>query len=49
VVADHSKLGNVSRWLLCPAAEVQMMITDTDATEEMIEPFRALGIEVKRV
>jgi DeoR/GlpR family transcriptional regulator of sugar metabolism len=49
VVADHSKLGNVSRWLLCPAGEVQMMITDRDATDEMIGPFTKLGIEVKRV
>lgn len=49
VVADHSKLGTVSRWLLCPAAEVQMIITDRDAPKDAIEPFRHLGIEVKRV
>ncbi|HEY1577042.1 MAG TPA: DeoR/GlpR family DNA-binding transcription regulator [Terracidiphilus sp.] len=49
VVADHSKLGNVSCWLLCPAAEVQMLITDNDATDEMIGPFTEIGIEVKRV
>jgi DeoR/GlpR family transcriptional regulator of sugar metabolism len=49
VVADHSKLGSVSRWLLCPTSEVQMIITDRDATNEMIDPFRQKGIEVKRV
>jgi len=49
VVADHSKLGTVSRWLLCPTGEVQMIITDRDATDSMIDPFRQKGIEVKRV
>jgi len=49
VVADHSKLGNISRWLLCPTGEVQMMITDSGASDAMIDPFRQMGIEVKRV
>lgn len=49
VVADHSKIGTVSRWLLCATSEVQMMITDRDASDSMIEPFRQKGIEVKRV
>ena len=49
VVADHSKLGTVSRWLLCPAADVQMIITDRESSDGMIEPFRQMGIEIKRV
>lgn len=49
VVADHSKLGTVSRWLLCPTAQVQMIITDRDATDDMVDPFRQMGIEVKQV
>ena len=49
VVADHSKFGSVSRWLLCPATEIQMIITDRDATDELIDPFRRKRIEVKRV
>ena len=49
VVADHSKLGMVSRWLLCPTSEVEMIITDRDATDEIIDPFRQAHIEVKRV
>jgi DeoR family transcriptional regulator of aga operon len=49
VVADHSKLGAVSHWLLCPADEVQMIITDRDASEERIDPFRKKGIEVRQV
>ena len=49
VVADHSKLGTVSRWLLCPAGDVQTIVTDRDAGDETIDPFRKMGIEVKRV
>lgn len=49
VVADHSKIGAVSRWLLCPADEVQMIITDNDASEESIASFRKKGIEVRQV
>jgi len=49
VVADHSKIGAVSHWLLCPASEVQTIITDRDATDSMIDPFRQKGIDVKRV
>jgi len=49
VVADHSKFGAVSRWLLCPAGDVHLIITDLDATDSMIDPFRQKGIEVKRV
>src|SRR5215472_678935 len=49
VVADHSKLGAVSHWLLCPADEVQMIITDRDASDERIAPFQKKGIEVRQV
>jgi DeoR family transcriptional regulator of aga operon len=49
VVADHSKLGSVANWLLCPVAEVHSIITDRGATDEMIAPFQKLGIEVTRV
>lgn len=48
VVADHSKFGSVSRWLLCPASEVQTIVTDSEATEECIAPFRDKGIEIIR-
>ena len=49
VVTDHSKIGVVSNWLLCPTADVHSIITDVGATDEMIAPFQSLGIEVKRV
>jgi len=49
VVTDHSKIGGVAKWLLCPATEIHSIITDLGATDEMIDPFQNLGIEVTRV
>lgn len=46
VVADSSKIGTVSNWLLCPTAEVNMLITDKSANAEAIELFKNMGIEV---
>jgi DeoR family transcriptional regulator of aga operon len=48
-VADRSKLGVVANWQICAAKEIDMLITDTGATEPMVEPFLAKGIEVRRV
>jgi DeoR/GlpR family transcriptional regulator of sugar metabolism len=47
-VADHSKLGAVSNWLLCKTAEIDCLITDSGASDEAIAPFEKLGIEVTR-
>lgn len=49
VVADHSKLGTVAKWLLCAAKEVETIITDRDASAEQVEPFRKKGIDVRLV
>ena len=46
VVADSSKIGSVSKWLLCPTAEIHEIITDTGAMDEKIAPFEAIGIKV---
>lgn len=48
-VADHSKLGVVTRWQICPAESIDMLITDCGATDKMIAPFLAKKIEVRRV
>ncbi|MGB7191464.1 MAG: DeoR/GlpR family DNA-binding transcription regulator, partial [Acidobacteriaceae bacterium] len=48
-VADHTKFGVVANWRICETGELQTLITDTDATPEMIAPFQKLGIEVVRV
>jgi DeoR family transcriptional regulator of aga operon len=48
VVADRSKLGRVVRSLICPTSEVNVLITDRDATDELVRPFQDRGIEVRR-
>lgn len=48
VVADHSKLGAVSDWLLCTTREIDRLITDSGASDEAIAPFENLGIPVTR-
>lgn len=49
VVADHSKLGSVSKYLLCPTKEIDRLITDSGASAAAIAPFEKLGINVTRV
>jgi DeoR family transcriptional regulator, aga operon transcriptional repressor len=48
-VADHSKLGAVTKWLICPAESIDLLITDSGATDKMIAPFLERKIEVRRV
>jgi len=48
-VADHSKLGVVTDWLICPTDAIEMLITDDGATEKMIAPFLEKGVKVRRV
>ena len=49
VVADHSKLGSVSKYLLCLTKGIDKLITDIGASASAITPFEKLGIEVTRV
>jgi DeoR family transcriptional regulator of aga operon len=48
-VVDHTKFGVVANWSICDTGTLKTLITDTDATDEMIAPFQKLGIEVIRV
>jgi DeoR family transcriptional regulator of aga operon len=48
VVADHSKLGSVSKYLLCPTKGIDKLITDTGASAAAIASFEKLGIDVTR-
>ena len=49
VVTDSTKIGVVTASLICPIANINMMITDTDATDKVIAPFVERGIDVRRV
>jgi DeoR/GlpR family transcriptional regulator of sugar metabolism len=48
-VVDHSKFGKVAGWRICQATDLHMLITDTEASDELIEPFRHAGVKVLRV
>jgi DeoR family transcriptional regulator of aga operon len=48
VVADASKLGKVSPAFICPASEINVLITDTGATAETLAPFERQGIRIIR-
>ncbi|MGH3392970.1 MAG: DeoR/GlpR family DNA-binding transcription regulator [Actinomadura sp.] len=47
VVADVSKLGRRAFARICPAAEIDVLVTG-DAPAELTEPFTAAGVEVIR-
>jgi DeoR family transcriptional regulator of aga operon len=49
VVADHSKLGFVSKYLLCPTKGIDRLITDSEASASAIAAFEKLGIEITLV
>lgn len=48
VVADASKLGKRAFARICDIGSVSMLITDSDATDDMIAPFQEAGLEVVR-
>jgi DeoR family transcriptional regulator of aga operon len=48
VVADPSKLGQVSPAFICPVSEIHLLITSTEATEEALAPFERQGIRILR-
>ncbi len=48
-VIDHSKFGVVAGWRICPTSELDLLITDSGATDEMIEPFEKAQVSVMRV
>ena len=49
VVTDSSKLGAVTSALVCPVADIHMLITDTRASDKAVALFAERGIEVRRV
>jgi DeoR family transcriptional regulator, aga operon transcriptional repressor len=49
VVADSSKLGVVTPSLICPIDDVDVLVTDAGASDEMVEGFTRKEIKVIRV
>ncbi len=48
-VVDHSKFGVVAGWRICSTADLDIVVTDSGATDEMIAPFEKAQIQVMRV
>ncbi len=48
-VLDSSKFGKISKASICPASAIDVLITDTGASEAVVSPFRRMGIRVVRV
>jgi DeoR family transcriptional regulator, aga operon transcriptional repressor len=48
-VVDQTKFGVVAGWQICKAGELDVLVTDTSATDEMVHPFEELGIQILRV
>jgi DeoR family transcriptional regulator of aga operon len=49
VVADHSKFGVIATHLICPIRDIDLIITDTGASDEAIASFVQKGIQIRRV
>ena len=49
VVADSSKLGKVAFAQICPTDAVDVLITDSDASEDQLAPLRDAGLEIRIV
>lgn len=47
-VVDHTKLGKVANWRICQSRTLHTIVTDTNATDAMIAPFRDMGIQIIR-
>ncbi len=47
-LADHDKLGTAMSVVVAPLSAVTHLVTDADADERALEPYRALGIEILR-
>jgi DeoR/GlpR family transcriptional regulator of sugar metabolism len=47
-LADHDKLGTALPMVVAPLDAVTHLVTDAEASEEALAPYRALGIEVLR-
>jgi DeoR family transcriptional regulator of aga operon len=48
-IADHSKLGVVANWLICPTSSIDLLITDQGAPDKSVAAFRHHGVEVRCV
>jgi DeoR/GlpR family transcriptional regulator of sugar metabolism len=48
-VVDHTKFGKIAGWRICHASELDLLITDSGATDEMLAPFEKIHLKITRV
>jgi DeoR/GlpR family transcriptional regulator of sugar metabolism len=48
-VVDHSKFGVIAGWRICGTSDLDILVTDSATTDEMIAPFEKAQIQVIRV
>jgi DeoR/GlpR family transcriptional regulator of sugar metabolism len=48
-VADSSKLGRVAFGHVCDLDDIDILVTDTDADQQMVDELRAAGVDVRCV
>lgn len=46
ILADSTKLGKRSNFILCPLSEIDILITDSEADPKMVRLFEEAGIQV---
>jgi DeoR family transcriptional regulator, aga operon transcriptional repressor len=49
LVADHTKFSIVANNFLSPLEDIDLIITDTGASERMLAAYRKRGVEIQRV
>ena len=49
VVTDSTKIGMVTPSLICPVSNINVLITDSHASDKAVAPFLERGIDVHRV
>ena len=48
-VIDHNKFGVIASWRICETSDLDILVTDSGATDEMIAPFEKAQIQAIRV
>jgi DeoR/GlpR family transcriptional regulator of sugar metabolism len=48
-VVDHSKFGVIAGWRICATSDLDILVTDSGATDDMIAPFEKAQVQVIRV
>jgi DeoR/GlpR family transcriptional regulator of sugar metabolism len=48
-VVDHTKFGKVAGWRICQTTDLDLVITDSGATDAVLAPFEKMNVRVTRV